>query len=116
MAIIRREPSGAIHHSDRGSQYTALLFGLRCRQAGIRPSIGSTGDCYCNAICESFFATLECELIDRRQFKNKFQVEMEIFDFIQGWYNSLRRHSSIGYHSPINYERAYHSRLNHPNH
>lgn len=62
MAIRQRRPRGVIHHSDQGSQYTAVEFGQRCREAGVRPSMGSVGDCYDNALCESFFATLECEL------------------------------------------------------
>lgn len=66
MAVGQRRPSGVIHHSDQGCQYTALAFGARCREAGVRPSMGSVGDCYDNALAESFFATLECELIDRR--------------------------------------------------
>ena len=68
MALEQRRPEGVIHHSDQGSQYSSLAFGRRCREAGVRPSMGSVGDCYDNALCESFFATLECELIDRRCF------------------------------------------------
>ena len=69
--------------------------------------MGSVGDCYDNAMCESFFATLECELIDRRKFRNQGHAALEIFDFIEGWYNPNRRHSAIDYLSPINYERRY---------
>jgi transposase InsO family protein len=69
MALWQRRPSGVIHHSDQGSQYTSIEFGKRCRQAGVRPSMGSVGDAYDNAMAESFFATLECELLDRRRFK-----------------------------------------------
>ena len=65
MALLVRQPSGVIHHSDQGSQYTSIEFGHRCREAGVRPSMGSVGDAYDNAMCESFFATLECELLDR---------------------------------------------------
>jgi putative transposase len=68
MALGQRRPEGVIHHSDQGSQYTSVAFGKRCRQAGVRSSMGSVGDCYDNALCESFFASLECELIDRRRF------------------------------------------------
>jgi putative transposase len=68
MAVAQRRPTTVIHHSDQGCQYTALTFGLRCREAGVRPSMGSVGDAYDNALCESFFATLECELLDRRRF------------------------------------------------
>ena len=105
MALGQRRPDGVIHHSDQGSQYTSLAFGSRCRQAGIRPSMGSVGDCYDNALCESFFATLECELIDRTRFRTHAEARMAIFDFIEGWYNPRRRHSAIGYRSPADYER-----------
>ena len=69
--------------------------------------MGSVGDCYDNAMAESFFATLECELIDRRRFENPDHARREVFQFIEGWYNPRRRHSAIGYKSPINYERSH---------
>jgi len=106
MALGQRKPSGVIHHSDQGSQYTSIAFGLRCKEAGVRPSMGSVGDAYDNAMCESFFATLECELLDRRKFKTKAEARMAIFEFIEGWYNPARRHSALGYQSPINFERS----------
>jgi putative transposase len=87
-------------------QYTSLAFGQRCREAGVRPSMGSVGDCFDNAMCESFFATLECELLDRRRFKTQAEARMAVFEFIEGWYNPHRRHSALGYRSPINYERT----------
>jgi putative transposase len=87
------------------AQYTALAFGQRCREAGVRPSMGSVGDCFDNAMCESFFATLECELLDRHRFKTQVEARMAVFEFIEGWYNPHRRHSALDYHSPINYER-----------
>jgi putative transposase len=77
---------------------------MRCGEAGVRPSMGSVGDAYDNAMCESFFATLECELLDRRRFKNQVEARMAVFDFIEGWYNPHRRHSSLEYLSPMNYE------------
>jgi len=107
MAISQRRPAGVIHHSDQGTQYTSVAFGQRCREAGVRPSTGSVGDCYDNAMCESFFATLECELIDRRRFRTQDEARREIFQFIEGWYNPHRRHSGIDYQSPINFERRY---------
>jgi len=107
MAISQRRPAGVIHHSDQGTQYTSIAFGQRCREAGVRPSTGSVGDCYDNAMCESFFATLECELIDRRRFRTQDEARREIFQFIEGWYNPHRRHSGIDYQSPINFERRY---------
>ena len=99
-------PHGVIHHSDQGSQYTSLAFGKRCRDADVRPSTGSVGDCYDNAMCESFFATLECELLERRRFRSHAEARMAVFEFIEGWYNPRRRHSAIGYQSPVNYERS----------
>jgi putative transposase len=105
MALAQRRPNDVVHHSDQGSQYTSIAFGARCRQAGVRPSMGSVGDCYDNAMCESFFATLECELIDRRRLRSQAEARRAVFEFIEGWYNPRRRHSAIGYLSPINYER-----------
>ncbi len=105
MAIWRRRPQDVIHHSDQGTQYTSIAFGRRCKEAGIRPSMGSVGDCYDNAMCESFFATLECELLDRRSFKTQHEGGLAVFDFIEGWYNPRRRHSALGYVSPNTYER-----------
>jgi putative transposase len=104
MAIGQRKPIDVIHHSDQGSQYTALAFGGRCRGAGVRPSMGSVGDAYDNAMCESFFATLECELLARRAFASQTEARMAVFSYIEGWYNPGRRHSGIGYLSPIAYE------------
>ena len=105
MAVTQRQPSNVIHHSDQGSQYTSVAFGLRCKEAKVRPSMGSVGDCYDNAMCESFFATLECELLDRRKFQTKAEARMACFEFIEGWYNPSRRHSALGYQSPATYER-----------
>ena len=107
MAIEQRRPAVVIHHSDHGSQYTSLAFGKRCDQAGVRPSMGSVGDCFDNAMCESFFATLECELLDRRTLKTQIEARMAIFEFIEGWYNPHRRHSAIDYLSPIDYEKSH---------
>jgi putative transposase len=105
MAVAQRRPLDVIHHSDQGSQYTSLAFGGRCREAGVRPSMGSVGDAYDNALCESFFATLECELLDRQRFATQAEARLAIFDFIEGWYNPRRRHSALGYLSPGDYER-----------
>ncbi len=107
MAITQRRPRGVIHHSDQGCQYTSVAFGKRCREAGIKPSMGSTGDAYDNAMCESFFATLECELLQRTKLKTQTEGRMAIFRYIEGWYNPRRRHSSLDYQSPLNYERRY---------
>ena len=105
MALWRRKPNAVIHHSDQGCQYTSIDFGLRCKAAGVRPSMGSVGDAYDNAMCESFFASLECELLDRTRFRTQHEAKLAVFDYIEGFYNSYRRHESLGYLSPINYER-----------
>ena len=108
LALWQRRPAGVIHHYDQGSQYTSLQFGARCREAGVRPSMGSVGDCFDNAMCESFFATLECELLARHRFKTQVEARMAVFEFIEGWYNPHRRHSALDYLSPVNYERSHH--------
>jgi putative transposase len=110
MAYGQRRPSEVVHHSDQGTQYTSIAFGRRCAEMGVRPSMGSVGDCFDNAMAESFFATLECELLGRRRFKTQAQAEIAVFDFIEGWYNPQRRHSSIGYLSPVQYEKRYAAR------
>jgi putative transposase len=84
MAVPQRRPTTVIHHADQGCQYTSITFGLRCREAGVRPSMGSVGDAYDNALCESFFATLECELLDRRRFPTQAEARVAVFDFIEG--------------------------------
>lgn len=105
MAIYRRKPKHVIHHSDQGCQYTSISFGKRCQEAGIRPSMGSVGDCFDNAMCESFNATLECELLVKHRFRNQHEAGLAVFDFIEGWYNPHRRHTSIGTISPMEFER-----------
>ena len=107
MAVWQRRPERVIHHSDQGTQYTSIAFGLRCREARVRPSMGSVGDAYDNALCESFFATLECELLDRKRFQTQAEAKMAVFDFIEGFYNPRRRHSSLGQVSPVNFERRH---------
>jgi putative transposase len=109
MATGQRSSDGTVHHSDQGCQYTAIGFGKRCEEAGVRPSMGSVGDCYDNALCESFFATLECELIERETFASKSEARLSIFEFVEGWYNPDRLHSGLGYQSPQRYEEEYHS-------
>jgi putative transposase len=107
MALSARRPQGVIHHSDQGCQYTSFAFGERCRRAGVRPSRGSVGDCYDNAMCESFFATLECELLDREPFATRAEARLSVFQFIEGWYNPRRRHSALGYCSPVQFENLH---------
>jgi putative transposase len=104
VALARRQPRGVIHHSDQGSQYTSIVFGERCRAQGIRLSMGSVGDAYDNAVAEAFFASLECELLDRMSFQTRCQAKSEIFDWIERWYNPHRRHSALGQRSPVEFE------------
>jgi putative transposase len=105
MALQQRRPQSVIHHSDQGSQYTSIEFGKRCREMGVRPSMGSVGDAYDNAMAESFFATLECELIDRRSWPTKSEARLALFSYIEGWYNPRRRHSALGQISPAEFEK-----------
>ena len=108
MAIWNRKADpGVVHHSDHGSQYTALDYGRRVRQAGLVSSMGSVGDAYDNAMAEAFFATLECELIDRHIWVRRGEARQAIFDYIEGFYNPRRRHSALGYLSPAEYERRW---------
>jgi putative transposase len=108
MALQQRKPDGVIHHSDQGSQYTSVAFGERCKMMGVRPSMGTVGDAYDNAMAESFFATLECELIDRRSWQTKTEARLALFTYIEGWYNPRRRHSALGQISPAKFERSHH--------
>ena len=87
------------------AQRACVAFGKRCDEMGIRPSMGTVGNAYDNAREESFFATLECELIDRRLWKTHTEARLAIFTWIEAWYNPHRRHSSFGQISPINFER-----------
>ncbi len=87
------------------TQYTALAFGHRCQQLGVRPSRGTVGDAYDNAMAESFFATLECERLDRRIYRTHAEARMDLFQYLEGWYNPHRRHSALGNVSPITFER-----------
>jgi putative transposase len=105
MALLTRKPESVIHHSDQGSQYTSIAFGNRCKEMGVRPSMGTVGDAYDNAMAESFFASLECELIARRTWKTKTEARLAVFTWIESWYNPRRRHSGLGQMSPINFER-----------
>lgn len=107
MAYAQRGPRDVIHHSDHGCQYTSIAFGKRCAELGVRPSMGSVGDAYDNAVAESCFATLECEVQDRNHFRTREAARTAIFSWIEGWYNPHRRHSSIGYRSPRDFERQF---------
>lgn len=94
-----------IHHSDQDSKYASLAFGQRCQTMGVHPSMGSRRDAYDNAMAESFFASLECELVDRRSFKTKTEGRLAVFTWIEGWHNPRRRHSALSYRSPMNFEQ-----------
>ena len=110
MAIEQRDSEETVHHSDQGCRYTAIAFGERCTAEGVRPSMGSVGDCYDNALCESFFATFECELIGWDTFASRSEARLSVFEFIEGCYNPDRLHSGIGYQSPNGYEEEDHAR------
>jgi putative transposase len=106
MAIARRQPKpGLVHHSDQGSQYVSLRFGERCREIGIHRSMGSKGDCFDNAVAESFFATLEKDLLRRNSFPTRQEARTAVFDYIEAFYNPVRLHSTLGYQSPAEYEK-----------
>jgi putative transposase len=106
MAVtLRRPQSGTIHHSDRGSQYGSLAIGKTLRDSGIMRSMGSKGDAYDNAAAESFMATIKTELVYRNRFKTKDEARLAVFRYIEGFYNPVRRHSSLGQKSPAEYER-----------
>ena len=105
MAITRRRPApGLIHHSDQGAQYVSLAFGQAARDAGIARSMGSKGDCYDNAVAESFFATLKKELVHRQSWPTRRELTGEIFEYIEAFYNRVRRHSTLEMLSPADYE------------
>jgi putative transposase len=105
MALAQRRREGMIHHSDQDSKYASLAFGQRCQTMGVHPSMGSRRDAYDKTMAESFFASLECELVDRRSFKTKTEGRLAVFTGIEGWYNPRRRHSALGYRSPMNFEQ-----------
>ncbi len=108
MAIWNRRPApGAIHHSDHGSTYTSWAFGHRLREAGLLASMGSIGDCFDNSVAESFFATLQTELLDRSSWPTREGLAQAVFAFIEGFYNPRRRHSTLRYLSPADYEQQH---------
>lgn len=110
MAVIRRRPENqpanerTIMHSDHGSQYTSWAFGTRLRDAGLLGSMGTIGDCYDNAMMESFWGTMQLELLDSKTWKTRDDLANAVFEWIECWYNPKRRHSSIGMHSPVTFE------------
>ena len=116
MGLHRRRPApGLIHHSDQGSQFVSLAFGQKARDAGIAVSMGSKGCAYDNAVAESFFATLKKELVHRRSWPTRRELISEVFEFVEGFYNTTRRHSTLGYLSPAQFERINISIINKQN-
>lgn len=114
MALQNGRPSqGIIHHSDHGAQYTSLALGKRLQEAGIAGSMGTVGDALDNAVAESFFATLQVELLDRRSWLTRGQLRAAIFEYIEGFYNRRRRHSSLGYLSPNEFHDRWSQQASH---
>jgi putative transposase len=106
MALAQRRPEpGLIWHSDQGSQFVSLAFGQQARAAGIAQSMGSKGDCFDNAVAESLFATLKRKLIHRRSWPTKAELRTEVFEYIEIFFNRRRRHSTLGFLSPTQFER-----------
>lgn len=105
----RRPGPGLVHHSDRGTQYTSLALGARLAEAGIAASMGAPGTAYDNALAESFFASLETELIDRSRWATHGEARTAVFDWIERFYNRTRIHSALDYLSPAAFERRYRS-------
>jgi putative transposase len=109
MALARRRPApGLIWHSDQGSQFVSLAFGQQARAAGIAQSMGSRGDCFDNAVAESFFATLKKELVHGRSWPSKAELRTEVFEYIEAFFNRRRRHSTLGFLSPERFETITH--------
>lgn len=108
MAIGNRNPTDAtVIHSDHGTQYTSWAFTHRARQSGLVPSMGSIGDCYDNAVIESFWARMQVELLNRQRWKTRIELANAIFDYLEIFHNRQRRHSSLEMHTPIEYERIH---------
>jgi putative transposase len=116
MALHRRRPGpGLVHHSDQGSQFVSLAFGQKARDAGIAVSMGSKGCAYDNAVAESFFATLKKELVHRRSWPTRRELISEVFEFVEAFYNTTRRHSTLGYLSPAQFETMTNIKINKEN-
>lgn len=107
MAIDGRNPEGTVIHSDHGTQFASWAFTYRARQSGLVPSMGSVGDCFDNAVVESFWARMQVELLNRQKWRTRIELANAIFDYIEIWHNRQRRHSSLEMHTPIEYERIH---------
>jgi putative transposase len=112
--LIATSSIGVLRRSVESAQYTSVAFGKRCGEAGVRASMASVGDAYDNAMAESFFSTLEAELLKRRRFASKTEARMACFSYIEGWYNPIRLHSGLGYRSPIAHEAEREIAMNKP--
>jgi putative transposase len=109
-AIHQRGPThGVVFHSDKGCQYTSRDFARLARQNGVVLSVGRTGDCFDNAVAESFFATIKRELIDTQTWRSRQELHAAVFEYIEGWFNTRRLHSSLGYVSPATWEAGCHA-------
>lgn len=107
LALGRRQPPVAwLHHSDRGSQYASAVYRAVLADHGAQLSMSRAGNCYDNAPMESFFATLKVERVHRRRYQTRDEARQDIVAYIEGFYNPTRRHSALGYHSPMEFERA----------
>ena len=107
MAMDRRKPDASLlHHTDRGSQYAATDYQLELEAAGFRCSMSRKGNCYDNAVAESFFASLKKERVHHRRWRTREDARSDLFEYIEGFYNRRRRHSALGYRSPMEYEEA----------
>lgn len=107
MARLRRRPERTVVHSDHGTQYCSWVFGQRLRKAGLLGSMGTVGDALDNAVAESFFASLQCELLDRHQWDTRAELARAMFHYVEAFYNPLRRHSTLGYLSPVDFEATH---------
>lgn len=108
MAIDSRTPAGTVIHSDQGAQFTSWAFTHRARQSGLVPSMGSVGDCFDNAVVESFWARMQVELLNRKRWRTRIELANAIFEYLEVFHNRQRRHSALGMHTPIEYERIHH--------
>jgi transposase InsO family protein len=112
MAIEQRRPTevGTVIHSDQGTQFTSWAFTQRAIDSGLLPSMGSVGDCYDNAMIESFWSRMQVELLDRKRWKTRIELANAIFEYLEIFHNRQRRHSALGMVSPVEYEERNESR------
>ncbi len=112
MALLHRKPDkGLLHHSDRGSQYASKEYQQLLERAQANCSMSRKGNCYDNAVVESFFATLKRERVYQRNYRTRLEAQQDIFQYIEVWYNRKRKHSTLGYRSPEQYEQHHHYQL-----